>query len=464
MKKRNGVLAFLICASLLTGLAGCNPQNTAGNTGENATGAGVADTASGAGIDDSDSAVSRTTEVSMNDRYRFCNDYHLYTHTEKGTLEQRKFTGEKMEEFSYSGNEKEKDKYIELLAVTNEEIFYNIAVEEEKFELRCIPLEEESHRPQVDRAEKVLSGDDLPEHFLGLYADSRYIAYFTRSGKFVEYDREQKKMKTVDEKNPSNGWCSPYSADTAPQGAWGSTILLSRDKTENKGHREGLYLHDIGSGTVTKIDKTKYWKRAGGAFASQGDLLVFSGRNYNGPEPGVADDSTIYICDVRTKEKRVLVAEKQVAAELQERMPGFSFFVSKLEMAGSRLYITMYGNDGDTTCNRVLSCPLTGEGEVTYEQGLNQFLEVVEKEGDTVAYLWTFLEDRCFIYYEDEDKYVYEEEKALTEEQKEADEINEWAEWPWGYYDIYSYRFDTGEAVKLEKENPEFYVTFYNSI
>ena len=445
MKKKSRVMAAVLAVSLVIGLAGCNTQNTAGSkegsATENATGAGVTDTASG----------------EMNDKYRFCNDYHLYSETADGFV-QRDFTGKPIETFTYEKPETGKDSFIRLFGVTNEEIFY---VEKGKKEdkLWCAPLDKDSHRPQMAEAGEVLSEETIDVSG-GLYADSHYIAFFTVfMNKLVEYDREKGKKIPVDNTSSDTTYGPPYGPFTYQKDAWEDTVLLSKDTDDPVVYQEGIYLHTIGSGRVTKLEEYSRVKgqRESVYVASQGDVIAVcdSDGYYGAP--------AIYVYDTGTGERREIVSRKKWKKKLKENFDS-SCIITDLYMVGERLYFLIQTlGEVDYGQYYIWSCPLSGEGGLRMEKERNQFLRNLEKQAgeDASANIQNILKDRIYAYTYEENE---EDEEDEDDWEDEIWGVETWeAENGWQNEDnvqFYMYRTDTGEVVKLNQDDPELALAF----
>ncbi|MCH5264586.1 MAG: hypothetical protein J1F02_01715 [Lachnospiraceae bacterium] len=395
MKKRNCLLSVLLCLSMLTGLAGCNSQNTAGNTGESASGAGIESSSTGSAIEE------KAAVESFDSKYRYCNDYHLYTGTKNG-FEQCTLEGEKLQAFSY--DEISSGSKARITLVTNQEILYVVREKKKQAELWSIPLTGENHSPEMDKAYLVLK-DEAMDYLdsLGfdtlIYADADYIAYFC-SGDYVEYDRKQgEKIFFIDNK-PKPDMSYTYPSDDEyvyEDGLLKNTVLLAARSSRYTGNEykeplEGLYVHRVGSGKVQKIDDRQYKREDGlDTCLSYGERIFYTKLEEQlGP---------VYVYDGRTGETKVFVTEEQIrqAAEPALEKKDFTdWYLLYLYITENRLYLEVF--DTVDILHYMFSMPLEG-GELVYEEELNQFIIQTHEDIGGPSYMSTIVENQCILQY-----------------------------------------------------------------
>lgn len=303
-----------------------------------------------------------------------------------------------------------------LAYVTDEELFYVVNGDKslaEKDELWSIPLEEEGHRPQMDRAEKILEEKGTIEEFV--YADSQYIAYTRRQSTYIEYDRGAKKRIGVGSADEKTGnW-------QLAAGVSGNTVLLTDYPVT------GTYAHTVGSGRVQKIEKNRVINAERCLVSVWGDRLFYTGvvksvvRNRG---DAVMDDS-IYVYDSRTEKKSTFLKKEKWQDFFEKETNAEAGEIEALFTAGGRLYITagIWGEEDAL----VMSCPLEGRKKLRAEKELSQFLGQCED-----ADIYDMIGNRCLIW----------------EEGEEGTEL-------------YSWRLDTGEYKKLESTDPERFLWGY---
>ena len=427
MKKRNSIWALFLCFSLSIGLAGCNSQNTAGSTADNASGTGIEGSATG-------SAVEEAGQTDFDSRYQFCNDWHLYTEEDNG-FTQRTLQGEEQKVIHVKSR---KNAEPQLCMVSNQEIFYCYTIDEITGELWSIPLEAESHQPQEEKAQKLLTLkgglDNYGIHInveKGMYADSQYIAFVDMSDTYVEYDRQSGERISVD--NLGEGKERSYqliNKKIASDTVWlFSNSITYQDGTieEVKGY---TYWHVVGSGEVQKKERNEV------AEAYKAKNLISTPSAYAGKYMYYNNEFTedIYVLDTDTGEQRKFLAEKQLKELCEEEGIGEFAGIWDLVTSEKRLYMYLYAqnNPGDNQWF-AFSCPLENAENLVYESELSQLLQDTTYAENTVVVGDTLLFDMHMWFEDGTRRYVimccHLDTKECKKEITEKDP--EW--WLWQY-------------------------------
>ena len=421
MKRRKRTTALLIVFILSVWATGCGMKNNAGNIALTASGAGAEGAATGS------AAGTDSVTAAETDEYRYCNDYHSYTqNSENGKLEQRTLKGKKIAEFdcdlTIAGCECERI----LFLVNDREILYCLCPDSVKpDELWSVPLDEDTHSPEMEQAQKVLEeAEGIDAGYI--YADASYIAYLTsNTSEFSEYDREKREKIPIDKAMKKNRtgekgdgekgareWYSLSDIDSALS-AWrwgsktfGNTVLLSREGYEL--YHDGVYAHRIGSGVVTKIDDS--WEYTLGAYTPEEDSFVYT----TGMELGTSKwtDYKIYRYDCGTGKNSSLVSLGEIEATLKKEASLDLGSIEGVFIVDSRLYVDTC--DSRLENGHIVSCSLEGGGGLRYEKELSRFMTAVNDASSDYMYIAGVAEGNMLITIERDSKefhYVWDTDK-----------------------------------------------------
>ena len=439
-----------LCLLSVAVLTACRSANTAGDKSAAVTGAA----ASGNAAEEKDAPdLRRASKGSMNDQYACCNDYHMYSESADGIV-QRDFTGKKSEDFSYEKPEIERGKSdIRLMGVTNEELFYVVHVGKE-YNLWCVPLDSDSHQPQMSAAEKILSVPYVAYNS-AFYADDNYIVFegCWNDGDYevdgvIEYDRKNKRRIPLNTEKPQADYYIVESPDdytfsgAVRSGFLSQTILVETWKEELR--ECTIYTHRIGSGTVTELEKYS-------EIAGDSNFLYNRGANWLlGYMNGYTNDKDLPDCrpeisiyNTQTGEKREILSENQWGEKKKEEgITGNR--IEALITDRDRLYILASSMDEkeNPVDEFIWSCPLSGGGELRKEAEMSEALKKIKRKGKIMA---VNIRDNClFVFIVSSEDY-----RQLEYEEADLDTLLETRG------ESYMYRIDTGEIVRLDNESPE---------
>ena len=464
MKK--AILAVALGISMIAGLSGCGLANTAGDSAsETATGTAVSGSgvASGSGVV-SDSAVREETDtgtvvrdsadkknkqeskVKVNDAsaYRYCNDWHLYEKTLfKSAIIQKTLTGKVLQKYSASGRSGGgpasflQGEEVELCYVNNEELIFSNYDVCEPDELWSIPLSGKNHSPELDKAKLVLEEEEAyicPDDVI--YADSRYIVYKVLTGSdttsvYMEFDRQQNKKVKIDAEGNEYEWISWSEDQLVKQKkvllsritGWDTSSMYSFD-TKGSSISEGLYVHTIGSGEVTRIEEDYNTEVSYIWWTVEGENVYYTGL---ARKPSNEIDNSIYVYNCRTAEKHTLLQGEQLENLCREVLPGEEYKrAGFLYVVNNRLYIESGAF--------IASYPLDGQGTLKYEKKLAQLINAHNSN----YYVVKYVKDRCLLQFD-------------TDSGRKANEA----------IIDYSYNFSSGKLKKVKKGTSEEALWYY---
>ena len=366
-----------------------------------------ADSASGSAVDSVQNEMGAEKKESICDRLPFCNDEHYYTFDDDdGTLFQyglRYPLSESPPGTYYVKN----GKGVTIWYVNNKEIFY-VA---KKKELWRIPIKKDKYGicPQVNKAEKVLSEKN---EIVEVYADDNYILYLSKEpatgdDKYNEYDRKAGQKVSI-----GTEFATIFSGHLLSQVIERGYILLACDcvRLDKKYPMfyNGIYIHKIGSGKVTKIDDgyfstsftddDKVVRPLVGAKAADGKFYYFG--RYSGTEKAEVyplEEQDIWVYDIQTGKREKFVSEEQFTqSAIKNKVGGTGnfFTLNSIHIDRGKMYIYTYFYGGFA----LFSKELTEGSELKYEKGSSQFLTSGEKKTEDV-YAMNIVEGKLLFGY-----------------------------------------------------------------
>ncbi len=361
--KRKACIGFFLAGVLLF-LSAC-ANNSAGDG--DAVSAGAVGTE-----EDTGGGTAGAVTAKEEESFWFCGGYscncsenYAYWGVSKGTaLAQCRWNGKTVEEFPLELPDKYKDPGIIVLRVTEGEIYFVVEYEDKEDEsglsnLWCCPIkgEGENEKPDTDRIERVLSVEELRPCFIGEDMVAGYD--FRESLEYLEFDRESEKEIPVDRDSDRTYYMTGHYEPPLCQytgSMEGEYVLLASEEEHEK---EGVYIHKVGSGKVTKLMDRDYATRSGRplpvAFLGEEKCFYTCGLkfgesleyDYTTGERHYDLDYDIWSYDYATGEKRLLLAQEdwQDWVRTQKKSAGEeeSFLVEHMYQWGDRLYISLYG-------------------------------------------------------------------------------------------------------------------------
>ncbi len=288
------IICFVGIVSLL--LVGCGIHNSAGDHVRK--------------TEKSSATSGKRKQETDNDRFANANDRYAYC-AEGNQIVQYILGGRQIQKFKVV-EKKDIDSWW-LAGVNNREVFYSIIREDEEkqeIQLWCIPIERKDggERLLVDQAELVLT--DTEEEFASVYADEDTIVYVGSRVhdyySYNEYDRKTKKYRKVDT-NSDRVYALPLNGDSVDLRNLNTAgILLTQYQEDDDGQfaGSGLYYHELGSETVTKVCDGYL---TGIVYVASRNKIFYS--NLYKSEEEMYDPSCydIYVYDCRTGENRVFI-------------------------------------------------------------------------------------------------------------------------------------------------------------
>lgn len=381
------------------------------------------DSASGSAAGSDGDKADVEKKESIYERLRYCNDKYCYQLLEeeiqssrepiiRKILQSRLVGGvednKSLRTFSFP----EKLKDVIQWRVNNREIL----VSNRAGELWCIPLgsDKEGECPLVDKAEKVLTDKN---GVTDMYATEEYILYTSYDGCSVynEYDRRTGKKLSVSREESRE--FTTYGDHDILDVISGEYILLGSayekmDKADEGSDQvqEGVYIHRLGSGSVTKIDDLCNFESAQIAYdgvRATGNKFYYYGswerdKTNEIPEYTMAEQA-IKMYDTLTGKRETFVSNEQLRQEIVKNkilLKDNYLYVGGIYLDGERMYILAF------TASEyfMFSRPLDGSSELQYEKKVSKFLNK-EVNGYTRLIEKDIIDGKLLVSYED-DKYV----------------------------------------------------------
>lgn len=365
-----------------------------------------------------------------NSKYCSVNDHNIFEVAEDGVVE-RTLDGAYVRTIHLSNSDSWP---YGLVYVNNQEMIYRYMPNACAAPVFCsIPLTQMDGNdyPEVSRKTVITKGteNDAAGEIMGLYADERYLVYYSSIRRFGVYDRKAKAF--VDLENlPGPGQGFSCAGDICfYKCLCGDNLFLNSAYKSDKGLGYQLSLYHLGDQKVNRIDPSCF-TTGDARWCEDGTRIIYERLS---SKKGEEVEYCSY--DISTGNKELLFTETDLQKLVKMKEMGDVEMIS----AAGKLYlaISSYGEFGRVDKYEVCSYDLAGEGGLQYEPQISAFMGEQQGMYQDQFYM---IEGKLFLTAHQEDK----DGKTIKDGDK------------YYYYDL-----ETGRGAEFGKGDPEWlYLSF----
>ncbi|MDO4166661.1 MAG: hypothetical protein Q4D32_04585 [Eubacteriales bacterium] len=384
-------LVLFAMAVLICSLTGCGV-----NSGGNADGTNTGNTATGQAIKLTETTHDFAASINTTEAYSCCNDTYVFllgsSEEVRAEAAKEKVDPDEIDQdifcqYTLSGElvrtypiPVDPDDYaiVDIVNVTNEGIYFTI-----EYELYFAPISDGIL--DLSAGECIYACEDILYHYYDyVYCDERYICYKDMDHSYHEYDRQTSKALAIS--SDQADYLVPYDSGDNALVTEGTLALMKMDES---GSAAGLYIHQIGSGETTLLEKDVVcdYNDNPEVYAANG-RIVYLIRGYDDNDGTYAD---LYCYDIASAQKEKLMSMPECLPEMNQYQDSIGFSVEetawdnynppyyRYTLMGDRLYIAVPGlvaTGTEVTSFAVFHIDLClAEKKLVYDKEITEFMK-----------------------------------------------------------------------------------------